>query len=125
MDDIDVELNETGPTDVLVAERCISFDAFVITLVGMLNESLVLLVDGGNRLESNGFFIAFGPGWFAALFVVPALDDVGYKLNGNDDPNTDELDEYGGMYLDKLYAADDDDDVNEEIPLNTFDAKLE
>lgn len=115
---MDVGLNETGPIDVLLMTRCTSFDALVMTLVGMLNESL----EGGNRFESSGFFIALGPGWFVAnacaLFVVLAAVDVLYKLNGNDDAIGDELDEYDGINLAKLYwaaaaaaaAADDDDD---------------
>lgn len=57
-----MELNdETGPIDVLAAERGTSFDAFVMTLVGILNESLVMLFGGGNKLDRIGFLIAFGP----------------------------------------------------------------
>ncbi len=94
-----------GPMGVLA--RCTSFDTFVMTLVGML-KSLVLLVDGGRRFDSNGFLIAFGPGCVVAnawtLFVVLALvDDGGYKLNGNDCPIADELPAYDGKYLAKLY----------------------
>lgn len=120
LDDIETELNEeAGPIDVLVAERCTSlFEAFVMTLVGMLNESLVMLLDGGNKFDRSGFLIAFGPASGGAVFVDEGLADVGYKLNGYV-----ELLENVDMYLAKLYGcatADDDGDVSWLSPLNTL-----